>query len=111
VNYVLNPTFICKLTIFVVSFIKIRSHRRKFSNSDSVEQKKKKYGINFKKVLLIYYIISYPESFIIVKQLQNVRQNFYDRLSYYLAAYGRQFKNKFNENSKIIKIPSLILLK
>jgi hypothetical protein len=27
-----------------VTLIKIRSHRRKFSNSDSVEQKKKHYG-------------------------------------------------------------------
>jgi hypothetical protein len=53
----LNTTFICStspkgfklLKIFkisvsfwkVVTFIKIHSHRRKFSNSDSVEQKKK----------------------------------------------------------------------
>jgi hypothetical protein len=36
--------------------------------------------MNLKKVLLIYFIISCPEGVIIVRQLQNVRQNFYDRL-------------------------------
>jgi hypothetical protein len=45
-----------------------------------------------KKLLLIYYIISCPEGFIIVRQLQNVRQNFYYRLGQCLAAYGRQFE-------------------
>jgi hypothetical protein len=33
-----------------------------------------------KKLFLTYYIFSCPEGFIIVRQLQNVRQNFYDRL-------------------------------
>jgi hypothetical protein len=54
------------------TFIKIRSHRRKFSNSDSVEQKKN-YGINLKKST--FNLLHYLEGFIIVRQLQNVRQN------------------------------------
>jgi hypothetical protein len=52
---------------------------REFQFFESIIEKNN-YGINLKKILLIDYIISCPEGFIIVRQLQNVRQNFYDRL-------------------------------
>jgi hypothetical protein len=44
-----------------VTFIKIRSHRRKFSNSDSVEPKR--YYKNFLHALLDSLMTSYPTLF------------------------------------------------
>jgi hypothetical protein len=65
-----------------VTFIKIRSHRRKFSNSDGVEQKKNRFKTEFFSSLhTIGYFINDNES----DGIENATYNTFPKLTWILV--------------------------